>query len=260
VLGLLIVLVVIGVTVSVLLWVGTAFLQGYLYTEPSSDTYWQAPAAGAVVTLFLLVWCLINVNAAHDQGPGFEPYDTLFRFSAVEEYDKRPVDKIWVVRAGARDPQPYESHRTVQGYEYVDVITKKPLGSLAGVQAILMEDGSGKIGEKGEKTRFELNKDSDRGNSRFVSAQGWAMGENNLGQPSIFRSGLLVANLLLNFLHFAVWFLCLWLLLRFQWGHALGLAIVIWLVMTLIVLPSLMSRTGEIAREPPAASSVNTSP
>ncbi len=251
-LGLLVVLVVIGVTLSVLLWVGTAFLQGYLYTEPNADTFWQAPAAGAAVTLFLLVWCLINVSAAHDQGPGFEPYDTLFRFNAVEEYDRRPADKIWVLRAGARDPQEYESRRTVQGYGYVDVVTKKPLGSLAGVQAILLEDTAGKIGEKGEKIRFELNKDSDSGNSRFVSAQGWAMGENNLGQPSIFRGGLLVANLLLNFLHFAVWFLCLWLLLRFQWGHALGLAIVIWLVMTLIVLPGLMSRTGEIAREPPA--------
>jgi hypothetical protein len=258
VLGLLVVLVVIGVTLSVLLWVGTVFLQGYLYTEPSPDTYWQAPAAGAAVILFLLVWCLINVNASHDQGPGFEPYDTLFRFNAVEDYDQRPVERIWVVRAGVKDPQPYDRHRIVQGYEYVDSTTKKPLGSLAGVQAIDMEDDTGKIGDKGEKIRFELNKDADSGNSRFVSPQGWAMGENNLGQPSIFRRRLLVANLLLNSLHFAVWFLCLWLLLRFQWGHALGLAIIIWLVMTLTVLPSLMSRTGEIAREQPATPTPET--
>jgi hypothetical protein len=251
VLGLLIVLVVIGVTLSVLLWAGTVFLQGYFYTEPNPDTYWQAPAAGAAITLFLLVWCIINVNATHDQGPGFEPYDTLIRFNASEEYDKRPVDKIWVIRAGAKDPIVYECHRIDQNkFEFVNPITKERFG-LSGVQAIVLEDNLGKIGEKGEKIRFELNKESDSGNSRFVSAQGWAMGENNLGQPYIFRFGLLVANLLLNFLHFAVWFLCLWLLLRFQWGHALGLAIVLWLVMTLTVLPTLMSRTGEIARPQP---------
>src|SRR5262249_10789620 len=129
-----------------------------------------------------------------------------------------------------------------------------------GVQAILFEDNPGKIGEKGEKVRFELNKDSDSGNSRFVGPSGWAMGENNLGQPSIFRSGRLVANLLLNFLHLAVWFLALWLLLRFQWGHALGLAIVIWLIMTLTVLPTLMSHTSEIARPETTASSFSREP
>jgi len=253
VLGLLIVLLLVGVTLSVVLWVGTVFLQGYFYTEANADAYWQAPAAGAALTLFLLLWCVLDVNATHDQVLPYEPYDTLFRFSAVEDMDKRPAEKIWAVRAGVKEPIPYESRRTGQNsYEYVDVATKKPW-SFVGVEAILLEDSAGKIGDKGEKIRFDLNKNADSGSSRFVDAQGWGMGENNLGLPSKFFFGRLLANLLLNLFHLVLWFLCLWLLLRFQWTHALGLAIVLWLVMTLTVLPMLMTRSGEIARPQPTA-------
>ena len=38
------------------------------------------------------------------------------------------------------------------------------------------------------------------------------------------RSSLLWGNLLLNLAHLLVWFLAFWLLLEFQWSHALGLA------------------------------------
>jgi hypothetical protein len=250
VLGLMIVLLLTGVTLGVVLWIGTVYLQGYWYTEPNPNAYWQAPAAAAALTLFLLFWCVLDVNATHDQGAGFEPYDTLFQFSAVEDLADKPVDRIWVVRAPSKELILYKAQRKVNGYEYRDA-ANKPLG-LAGVEAIFLEDTTGKIGEKGEKIRFDLNKDADSGSSRFVSAQGWAMGENNLGQPSIFRMGRFLANLFLNFFHLALWFACLWLLLRFQWAHALGLALVLWLILTLTLLPTLMDRSGKIARPPPA--------
>jgi hypothetical protein len=54
-------------------------------------------------------------------------------------------------------------------------------------------------------------------------------------------------NLFFNFGHLIVWFLGLWLLLRFQWGHALGFAVVAWLVMTLTILPMLLSYAGAAA-------------
>jgi hypothetical protein len=54
---------------------------------------------------------------------------------------------------------------------------------------------------------------------------------------------MVFANLLLNFLHLGVWFACLWLLLRFQWGHALGFAVVLWLALTLTILPMLFTKT-----------------
>jgi hypothetical protein len=49
-------------------------------------------------------------------------------------------------------------------------------------------------------------------------------------------------------LHLIVWFLCLWLLLRFQWGHALGLACVAWLVLTFF-LPPLFKKTEDLAKQ-----------
>ena len=57
----------------------------------------------------------------------------------------------------------------------------------------------------------------------------------------------ILMTFLLNFLHLGVWFVCLWLLLRFQWSHALGLAIVFCLAMTLVVLPMLFTRTERAA-------------
>jgi len=51
----------------------------------------------------------------------------------------------------------------------------------------------------------------------------------------------------LNFLHLGLWFVCLWVFVRFQWSHALGLAIIMWLVMTLAVLPMVFEQAGHRA-------------
>jgi hypothetical protein len=70
------------------------------------------------------------------------------------------------------------------------------------------------------------------------------MTEDSLGRVSTPKRGLLFGNLLLNGLHFVAWFLCLWLLLRFQWSHALGLAIPLWLALSLSVVPFLLGKTS----------------
>jgi hypothetical protein len=69
-------------------------------------------------------------------------------------------------------------------------------------------------------------------------------------------------NLLLNFGFLAVWFLCLWLLLRFQWSHALGLAVVFWLVMVLIIMPMILKPAESVRKErlPPKTTPTATSP
>ena len=56
--------------------------------------------------------------------------------------------------------------------------------------------------------------------------------------------GLTFINLLLNAVFFGVWFACLWLLLRFQWPHALGLAVPLWATFVLIIVPMLITRSG----------------
>jgi len=66
------------------------------------------------------------------------------------------------------------------------------------------------------------------------------MMEGDLGEVSQFRWDLLLLNLLFNGLHVALWFAGLWLVLRFQWSHALGFAVCLWLVMTLLPVPMVL--------------------
>src|SRR5262249_18800386 len=70
-----------------------------------------------------------------------------------------------------------------------------------------------------------------------------------LGQVTLFYRGLWLLNIFFNLLHFAIWFVCLWLLLQYQWPHALGLAIVFWVVMTFLPLRMVLDRTKQIAQE-----------
>jgi hypothetical protein len=81
-----------------------------------------------------------------------------------------------------------------------------------------------------------------------VGGRGRIMSEDSIGYLPRPRRGLRFFNLFLNGLHLAVWFLCLWLVLRFQWAHALGLAFVSWLALTFL-LPALFSKAEETARQ-----------
>jgi hypothetical protein len=79
------------------------------------------------------------------------------------------------------------------------------------------------------------------------------------GEISESHMGLLWLNFLLNFFFLGLWFACLWLLLRFQWPHALGLALACWLVMTIpgSIVSTLLAKgrdaAGETAKERAAA-------
>ena len=57
-----------------------------------------------------------------------------------------------------------------------------------------------------------------------------------------------MGNLLLNALLLAVCFVALWLLLTFQWPHALGQAVVLWL-MLLFALAPLLTKVEGVARQ-----------
>jgi hypothetical protein len=110
------------------------------------------------------------------------------------------------------------------------------------------------VKEDGEEVRFEPEKDSkghfkqEPGSSlRYVDARGRVMTEGALGQLSQSRGGLAVGYFLLNLLLFLALFGSLWLLLQFQWPHALGLGVVCWLVLALLIIPALTTRAEEAA-------------
>ena len=74
------------------------------------------------------------------------------------------------------------------------------------------------------------------------------MEETYPGQVTTYHSGWLVVELLLHLGLLIVWFLCMWLLLRFQWSHAVGLAVVAWLI-SIFVLPMILTPAENVRKE-----------
>lgn len=248
-LGLVLILLLVAVGVAVLLGAGALMIQGYLYSEPADGLEWRAPAAGAVVGLFFALWCVLEARA-----PG--QYDTLFNFSPR---DTKVFDQFWSERTNERGKQevPYRRSRDERGRTvYVDPEGRPWRRSDNGLMtAIIVE-------EDGQRRRFaaEMNPDGTFHTEpnqplRYVEVdgRGRVMTENVPGEVTTTRTGLLVGNLLLNLAHFLVWFACLWLLLRFQWSHAFGLAIALWLAFALVVWPVLQAQVRKATAATPAA-------
>jgi hypothetical protein len=235
---------------TALLWVGALFLQGLFYTEPPADLHWRSPAAAAVVGLFFTFWCYLayaNPNeAATASGRVGPKYDTLFRFSPLEDTQ---FAELWVVR-GEDTPKNrthYNLSRDDQGHSvYLDDRRKQPPGHSD--EIIVMENGQ-EVHFKAERETTGPNKGKllvQKGQSlRYLDDRGRVMSEDHVGHVATTRWGRLMGCLALNALQLVVWFLALWLLLRFQWLHALGLAVVLWLVMTVIVLPMMLDPAAE---------------
>ncbi len=239
-LTLILIMLVVGIALIAFLAALTLFVQGYLYTEITPGVLWRAPAAGGILFAFLFLWCWMNY--ASEGSTVNIPYDTLFRFSPVVDMFPEPAKKIWTKKKGEKELIEYKLSKRVGGagqvtYEYKEVIPPYRNWSPVRVEAVFLK-------HDGEKIRFEPKEAPEGAYRRFVSEDGWAMVEYEglNGIPSIFHSGLLIVNLLFNFVHLALWFVVLWLILQFQGYHALGLAFVIWLTMTLLILPILFTQ------------------
>jgi hypothetical protein len=251
--GLILILLLTAVGVAVLLAAGTAMIQGYLYSEPADGLEWRAPAAGAAMGVFFALWCLLEARA-----PG--QYDTLLNFSTRET---KAVDRFWSerVNAGVKQEIPYRKSSDDRGRViFVDPDNRPWRRSDNGQMTALI------IEEDGERKRFEAELNPD-GTFRVEPNQplryvevggGRVMTENSPGEITATRTALLIGNLLLNLAHLLAWFGCFWLLLRFQWSHALGLALAFWLVFALVVWPVLQVRVKRAAAAQPVAAETVT--
>src|SRR5262245_31082861 len=224
----------------VVLFVGSMFLQGSIYTEPSPQMWWAAPAAGAVLGLFFAVWCYA-VASSTDARPDDIPYDTFFRFPTRVDMVKSPVRELWAVKKNNEKVKyKYDAFDRV----YRDTTTRPRPWSGTDVVAIELE-------HDGTKYRFDMDKTTASGAYyEFVNDRGWSMRvyeTGPTGRPDAFRTGRFLANLFFNLMHAALWFACLWLLIRFQWSHALGLAICMWLLFTLAILPMMLDYAARVA-------------
>ncbi len=232
--------VLIWVSLVLLLWFGAAWFQDFLYSEPAGQLYWRAPVAGAILVLWMYYWCSLDFR-----NPG--RYPALYDFSATE---RKRFDEFWVVR----DKQKVQyklssaSKSNLPGRaEYKEA--QFPYRTWTGSESIIvMEDG--------QEVRFEAERDRDNNfkraagrDLRYLDAHGRVMSEGTVGQVFVFRRSLFFTYAFLNMGLLSMWFLCLWLLIRFQWSHALGLAAVFWMGSILLLMPMLLARAEETAQQ-----------
>ncbi len=259
---LIVICLVVFFSVGIVLWAGTLGLQGYIYSEPVTELHWRAPAAGGILAGFLGLWCLVDYRAI-DPETNDIPYDTVFRFSPVEVRD---YEQFISVKNGTETV--YKRRTAAVGVEYLDPQGRPwQRGDTEGVvEAIIVEDKDARITFQ-PKLKEIPNPNGGpplkvfpKGSEQFPGYFQVGGRRKMLypGQVQQFRWGLFLANLFLNFVHLGLWFVCLWLLLRFQWAHALGLAVVFWLVTTLVVMPLLLTKTQELARQRAAAAAAVT--
>jgi hypothetical protein len=246
-------LFVVFAVLSLLLAAWTLFFQGYIYSEPVSAIYWRAPAAAGALTFFVVIWVFLDYRSIVK--PTAEGrYHPLQDFSAheTETYeeitilnrDRKKVlykrtrqdnHSVYLSKGKALPDRPLEIIATDENGEHIF----KPKTDAKGT--FQKENGQVRYYEEGNPKRY--------------------MDESTIGQITIFHFGWMLMTLILNFVFLIVWFACLWLLLRFQWSHALGLAFAAWLI-SLFILPMILTQAERVRKEslPPPATAISIAP
>jgi hypothetical protein len=228
---------------SALLWGGSRWIQGALYERIPTDLIWRAPAAAAAVTAFLLIWAMIN-SAALGPGDTELPYNTLLQFSP--ERLSEPVPEMTVERADGKviykkvslpTTPPTQEYRDAEHNQFKPERAKD-------VKSITIKDGDNEI-------RFL----PDPNEQRFKEEKGRrSLYYESFGRLTTPRTGATWLIIVLNLVHLALWFVVVWLLLQFNWPHAIVGAICLWAAMTLLA-PSILDR---VPRKPPVSRQVVT--
>jgi hypothetical protein len=276
-------LLLIGLVLFGLFWGGSAVAQATLYTEPAPGLWWRAAAGAGAIFLLLLVWSLLNWGAAD---PANRPFQNVFNFTAA---GSKEVAEFYAVRVDEQgnpvgEPEKYTKSKQANGRTfYRDAAGKSWVradsrGMIAAIEVPEKPDAprtrftaplesykatvTGPDGkpEQVEKKRLKIDKvRSGMGQEselplRYTAPDGRYMTSDVIGQVTTERFGLVVANLFLNALHLAVWFAVFFPLLRFQWPHALGLAVAMWFLTSFAVLPVVMQQVPTAAPAKPASS------
>jgi hypothetical protein len=231
-------LVVIWLVLMGLLAALTLFFQGYVYTEPVQGITWRAPAAGSLVALSLLVWVFCDYSS---QGR----YGDWLKFNP--RLDQQPFPELIIVTQLGKT----ETYKRAPNGSYV-----RSDGGKLPTRPLRVT-----VKENGEEVVFEPDKDARTGKIKpagdehvyYHDKKNRTMRDDQLGILSTYSYGNLAGYLLLNLFHFAAWLAALWLLLDFRLGHAIGLAIVLYVAVLLLLLPPVLSYTERVAAERSAA-------
>jgi len=224
-----------------LLVVWTVFFQGYIYTEPVQGIVWRGPVAGSVVGLFLAIWVLCDYKWP-------ERYRTLLDFNS--QVDLPPYPEFRIVNQEGNE-EVFKQAKNEKGR-----LIYRQDGRLDGREpptrpqkVIVTENGADVIFEPDRDPKTNQFKVATGLSLYYRDKKGRKMKEGELGEITESRAGNFLANLLINFLHLLVWFVVLWLLLEYRMWHALGMALVAWVALTLFVLPPTLNMAEAIAQQ-----------
>jgi hypothetical protein len=252
VIWLILVLLVVLVVLVILLTAWSMFFQSYLYTEPAQGLAWRGPAAAGAIFAVLLVWVVLE-----------------YRFQRSEYREGYYFGPIWS-STSTRSPEPFKEMHLVEGGAEKTYVRSKVSGEyhLRGQPDRKLPsapDADLIVEENGKKYTFKPERDAqgkllrreNRGGKqelRYVDENRRVMVEGRLGRLETFSFGLFMGDLLLNVLFFAACFLSIWLLVRFQWLHALGHAVVLTLMVWLFALPPILDYAKAVAEKKAATS------
>lgn len=240
-------LLLVATVLLAVFWGTASLLQAYFYSESTPGLSWRAPSAAGMITLFLGLWCYLDYRAF---SRGESAFDAPFYVAGIET---RAFPEFQAANAGpdGRLEQP-TTFVFKNGLFVQDGPRARPWSP---TDLVIVK-------ENGQDVRFDAERDA-RGNYvrhrkrpppglgwltgsgaeqplRYTDPRGRVMTEDLIGRLTTPRWGMFWSNLLLNLAHLMVWFLALWLLLRFQWAHALGVAFVLWMVMTVVFIHMLV--------------------
>lgn len=254
-----VVFVVLAFVLILFLWGGSMLMQGWWYQLPAERMPLRAAVSGSLLALFLTLWCMLDARS------GGGKYDTLFEFTPVESTDYDAFDCI-MKRANGEEAAPvrYQKQAGSKGTttDFIDANRQawKRNTSDSMAVAILIQEK-----DKPEPTRFNANLEPQKNAKgevqkdaegkpilgfpreavglRFVDSTGRYMTVDSLGRVYRRKAGVLYANLALNAMHFLLWWLVLWLGMRFSVWHAFSLAFALWFFTMVAVQPVLFNKT-----------------
>ena len=219
---LLILLVALTLVFAAVLWLGSVFLQGWLYNDLARRLPLRALAGGAVLALFHTGWC-----AVYKADPG--RFDTLANFK-TEALDGTYDEFQSVRKVGKEEKKPV---RFVRRGESNDV---RVAGDRPAVESVRRRrDGGGPARQgEGEGHADPVRRQPGPETANFrppeetrYEAEGGRryMDHAALGKVYRVRSMAYLGNIFANLLHLAVWVAVLWPVMRFTLGHAVGIGL-----------------------------------
>jgi hypothetical protein len=244
---LLLFLLVVWLTLMGVLAIFTLTFQGYVYTEPVKDIQWRAPLAGGILGLFLTGWVFLDYSS-----PG--NYRTLldFNYRNDKDYDEFRVvtqenqEEVYKILKNARGRPIYRKDGLVDG-ALPPNNPKRVIVNDNGKDVVFEPDLELKDTRKKDKKEEKVFKRESGQSLYYRDKQGRLMEQGEFGYVKTYRIGQLILNLLLNAIHFILWFVVLWLVLEHRGPHAFGLAIVFWLAVMIFLVPQLLNRAEDVA-------------